>query len=183
MRRLAGLIFVVGCGGGTVTGANVTSVTVTCLATSSTGLFTVGGTISGLSGGTVVLQNNGGDDLTLSTDGGFRFNTSLADGSAYSVTVAVQPPPTNGYLYCWVTGNGTGTIGGADVNNVTLLCSTLYGQAGWGCQVGDGGVLTGWCVGDDGACGGGMSPQCVGMATMPMQYGYCQSFDSTWCGY
>src|SRR5262245_57582095 len=35
-----------------------------------TATFTVGGTVSGLSA-TVVLQNNAGDDLTISANGGF----------------------------------------------------------------------------------------------------------------
>src|SRR5262249_16327631 len=55
-------------GSGTVGSANVTSVAVAC--SSSTATFTVGGTVSGLSG-TVVLQDNGGDDLSVSANGSF----------------------------------------------------------------------------------------------------------------
>ena len=36
--------------------------------------YSVGGTVSGLSG-TVVLQDNGGDDLSLSANGAFTFAT------------------------------------------------------------------------------------------------------------
>src|SRR5579862_29269 len=36
--------------------------------------YSIGGTVSGLSG-TVVLQDNNGDDLTLTTNGPFTFNT------------------------------------------------------------------------------------------------------------
>ena len=56
---------------GTAT-TDVTNVTVTCGAQ----LFTIGGTITGLSG-TVVLQDNGGDNLTLTADGTFTFSTGL----------------------------------------------------------------------------------------------------------
>ncbi|MCS6972224.1 MAG: hypothetical protein NZL89_04295, partial [Leptospiraceae bacterium] len=38
-------------------------------------LYTVGGTVTGLSG-TLVLQNNGGDDLILTADGNFTFATA-----------------------------------------------------------------------------------------------------------
>ena len=41
--------------------------------------YQVGGTVSGLSG-TVVLQDNGGDDLSVSASGGFTFATALAGG-------------------------------------------------------------------------------------------------------
>jgi hypothetical protein len=57
----------------------------------STGsLFTVGGVISGLTG-TVVLQNNGTNTISTSTDGSFDFSTPLAAGSSYDVTILTQP--------------------------------------------------------------------------------------------
>ena len=53
------------------------------------GAFTVGGTLTGLpAGDTVTLQDNGGDDLTLGTNGTFTFPTALPNGHAYSVTVS-----------------------------------------------------------------------------------------------
>ncbi|MCK7593460.1 FG-GAP repeat protein, partial [Pseudomarimonas salicorniae] len=48
-------------GSGTVSSADITHVEVTC----STNTFSVGGTLSGLSGSGLVLRNNGGDDLAL----------------------------------------------------------------------------------------------------------------------
>ena len=44
--------------------------------------YSVGGTVSGLSG-TVVLQDNGGDDLSVSGNGSFTFATPVAGGGAY----------------------------------------------------------------------------------------------------
>ena len=52
--------------------ANVTNVAVTC----TTDTYSIGGSVSGLSG-TVVLQDNGGDDLSVSANGGFTFATKL----------------------------------------------------------------------------------------------------------
>ena len=46
--------------------------------------------MSGLSG-TVVLQDNGGDDLSVSANGSFTFATPLVSGAAYSVTVKTNP--------------------------------------------------------------------------------------------
>lgn len=85
---------------------------------SSATTFTVGGTISGISG-TVVLQNNAGDNLSLTTgDTTFTFATALANAAAYAVTVLTEPAG----LSCTVT-NGTGTISGANVTNVSITCS------------------------------------------------------------
>src|SRR5690606_9574410 len=68
--------------------------------------FRIGGTISGLADGAqVVLQNNGGDDLTVSANGTFRFATKLAPANAYSVTVLTQPGSP--VQICTVT-NGSG---------------------------------------------------------------------------
>ena len=45
----------------------------------ATSAFTVGGTLTGLpAGDTVTLQDNGGDNLTLTTNGTFTFATALA---------------------------------------------------------------------------------------------------------
>ena len=101
---------------GTVGSADVTSVSVTCTTNSNT--YTLGGAVSGLTG-TVVLQNNGGDDLSVTADGGFTFATALAGGAAYSVSVATQPSGQT----CAAT-NGAGTIGSANVTNVSIICTT-----------------------------------------------------------
>src|SRR5215468_6977547 len=53
--------------------------------TAGAGSFSVGGTVSGLTGA-VVLQDNGGDDLTIPADGQFTFATKVASGSSYAVT-------------------------------------------------------------------------------------------------
>jgi len=97
---------------GTMGGADVTNVLVTC----STNAFTVGGTVTGLAGA-VVLQNNGGDDLTSSADGSFTFSTPVAAGSPYSVTVLAQPVGAT----CTVT-DGAGTMGASNVTNVGVTC-------------------------------------------------------------
>ena len=50
----------------------------------------MGGSVTGLTG-TVVLQNNAGDDLTLTADGAFSFRTALANGTTYAVTIKTPP--------------------------------------------------------------------------------------------
>jgi uncharacterized repeat protein (TIGR01451 family) len=102
---------------GILAGANVTNVTVTC----STATFTVGGTVNGLAGTGLVLQNNGGDNLPIGADGGFTFSTPLADGSGYAVTVLTQPSAP--IQTCSVS-NGNGTLAGADISDVVVTCTT-----------------------------------------------------------
>lgn len=78
----------------------------------------LGGTVSGLATGTsVVLQNNGGDALTLGANGAFTFLSPVPHGSAYSVTVLTQPAGQT----CSVQ-QGVGTMGTANVSNVTVAC-------------------------------------------------------------
>ena len=98
---------------GTISGANVTNVTVTC----STNTYTIGGTVSGLTG-TVVLQNNTTDDLSVNANGDFEFSTEVAHGSEYAVTVKTNPDEQ----VC-VVASGTGTAS-ANVTNVSVTCTT-----------------------------------------------------------
>ncbi len=98
---------------GTIDGANVGDVSVAC----STNTYAVGGTVSGLVGSGLVLQNNGTDDTAVSANGSFSFSTAVASGAGYAVTVKTQPPGQT----CQVTGD-SGTVGGADVTGVTVAC-------------------------------------------------------------
>lgn len=81
-------------------------------------VYYVAGTISGLSG-TVVLQNNGSGDLSISSNGYFAFDSLVNNGSAYNITVLTQPSGQN----CIVT-DGSGTVSGADVEAVVNCYST-----------------------------------------------------------
>lgn len=108
-------------GSGTVTSFDVGNVTVTC----STNSYTVGGTVSGLTGTGLVLQNNGGDDLGMAADGGFTFFTPVVSGTNYTVTVKTQP----GGQVCSVS-NGNGTVSSAAISNVSVLCVAAYSVGG-----------------------------------------------------
>jgi len=97
--------------------ANVANVTVTC----TTNTYHVRGTLGGLAGGSVILRNNGGDDLTLSANGAFQFLTVVPSGGAYAVTVQAQPL---GPAQTCVVTQGAGNIGAADVTNIAVNCTT-----------------------------------------------------------
>jgi uncharacterized repeat protein (TIGR03803 family) len=104
----------VGAGTGSIASSNVTNVVVTCVPITRT----VGGTVSGLADGvSIVLQDNGADSLTVSSNSAFTFATAVAVGSSYSVSIGTQPP----YQGCTVS-SGSGTVANADVTNVVVHC-------------------------------------------------------------
>ena len=106
--------------------------------------FSIGGTVSGLSG-TVVLQDNGGDDLSVSSSGPFTFATKLPTGAAYNVTVKTNPSGQT----CSIT-NGTGTVGTANVTSITLTCTT-WTSASENFNRANGGLGASWAATSDGS--------------------------------
>ncbi len=128
-------------GTGTIAAADVTNVAVSC---TSSPTYSVGGSTSGLSG-TVVLRDNGGDDLSVTANGSFAFATKLASGAAYNVTVKTNPSGQT----CSVA-NGTGTIAAADVTNVAVSC-TDTGSASDDFNRANGSLGAGWTAVSDGA--------------------------------
>lgn len=120
-------------GAGNVAAANVTNVVVTC----STTTFTVGGTLSGMTAGkSIVLKNNGGDNLTVNADGKFTFATSVASGAAYAVTVGTQPAGQQ----CNVSA-GSGNVGNAAVTTVVVNCGNTFTVGGNVTGLGGGTVI------------------------------------------
>ena len=101
-------------GSGTIVSTNVTSVSVSCV----TSTYTIAGNVFGLSG-TLKLQNNGGNEITVNADGGFIFTTPLNFGSAYAVTISAQPAGQT----CAVS-FGSGTNLNANVWGVIVTCSS-----------------------------------------------------------
>jgi uncharacterized repeat protein (TIGR03803 family) len=113
----AGQTCTVSNGSGTVTTSNVINVGVSCVPTT----YSIGGTISGLTAGSVaVLDDNGGDGITLSANGAFKFSTPITTGSTYQVTIATQPASQQ----CIVT-NSAGTVANSNISDVLVQCPSL----------------------------------------------------------
>ncbi|MEO7430445.1 MAG: hypothetical protein ABIR62_00060 [Dokdonella sp.] len=136
-------------GNGTIGSANVTNVAVTCVTTPPP-TFTVGGSVSGLAGTGLVLQLNGGSNLSISANGSFTFTGGLVTGSPYVVTVGTQP--ASPAQVCTVS-NGSGAIGSANVTNVAVSCSTTTYTVG--------GTVSG-------LAGAGLTLQLNGGSTLPV---------------
>src|SRR5271166_4989187 len=86
--------------------------------------YTIGGTVSGLAGTGLVLQDNSGNNLTVSANATtFSFTTAITSGSGYKVTVLTQP--SSPAQSCAVTG-GSGTAT-ANITNVSVTCTNTIG--------------------------------------------------------
>ncbi|MBS0580720.1 MAG: hypothetical protein JSR36_15795 [Proteobacteria bacterium] len=101
-------------GSGTVAGAAVANILVTCAQTA----FTVGGSVSGLSSAGLVLDNGSDSLAVLANAMQFSMPQPVPSGAPYNVVVAAHPPVRS----CTVT-NGSGTVGSADVSNVQVDCA------------------------------------------------------------
>ena len=83
--------------------------------------YTIGGTISGYSGSGMVLQDNGGNNLSVTSGAtNFTFSQAIPSGTTYAVTVLTQP--SSPAQTCLVT-NGSGTAT-ANVTSVSIACTT-----------------------------------------------------------
>jgi len=101
-------------GGGMVEKQNITTVAINCTLVPT---YTVGGTITGLTG-TLVVQNNGRDNLTISAGAtNFTFGTVLTSGAPYAV-VAI----THSSAQTCTVSSGSGTIAATNVSNVAINC-------------------------------------------------------------
>jgi predicted outer membrane repeat protein len=99
---------------GTVSGGNVSNANVTC----SVNTYSIGGTVSGLSGTVILNLNSGAQTKSISADGNYAFGNAIADGSVYSVTIQTQPAGQT----CSIA-NGSGTVSGGNVSNANVTCS------------------------------------------------------------
>jgi hypothetical protein len=103
-------------GAGMMGSGNVADVAVTCVTSS----FTVSGAVVGLTGSGLTLATPGQSNLTVASGATiFAFPSPMMSGTSYAVTVATQP---SGQV-CAVGGGG-GMMGGANVTNVVVNCST-----------------------------------------------------------
>jgi 6-phosphogluconolactonase (cycloisomerase 2 family) len=68
----------------------------------------------------IVLRNNGGDSVTVTSSGSFTFPTRMT-GGAYNVTLDTASSDRN----CIIQ-NGMGTVSGANVTNVSVRCGSVF---------------------------------------------------------
>jgi hypothetical protein len=102
---------------GTVGASNVTNANVSC----TTNVYTIGGSVSGLTSSGLVMAVTAGSQ-TVSVPSGatsYVFPTSEPFGSSYTVSVQTQPTGQT----CTVT-NASGTIGVGNITNANVSCTT-----------------------------------------------------------
>ncbi|WP_156781834.1 hypothetical protein [Leptospira tipperaryensis] len=121
-------------GAGLIASSSISNISVVC----STNSYSISGNVTGLAGGSLVLKNNGTDDLAISANGSFSFPTPIASGSTYSVTVAQNP---NSPSQVCSVGNASGSVSGSNITNIAIACVDSYSIGG--SVTVEGGVLNG----------------------------------------
>lgn len=123
----SGVNCTVNAGSGVLAAANVASIAVSCTTSgsgsgpaSSSNAFTVGGTVSGLpTGDVLVLRNSAdGDTVTVSASGVFSFPTAEMGGTSYFAWVETQPNAAT----CLIN-DGSGTVGTSNVTTIAVVCT------------------------------------------------------------
>ncbi len=115
----AGKLCAVTNGAGNSIAFDITQVSVACAP-----LYTISGAVKGLNG-TLVIQNNGGDNLTVTADTNVAFTTPfvfsqrIVQGSNYNVAIFSLADNQS----CTIN-NGSAANISSDVSNITIECST-----------------------------------------------------------
>lgn len=105
---------------GTVTGTSVTAVKVVCSDTT----YALRVNVTGMeAGNSFVVQNNGGDDLTVSANGVSTFTTQVPAGAGYYVVVKTQQTGGDAQT-CNATGINTGTM--SAITTINIACGPSY---------------------------------------------------------
>jgi hypothetical protein len=119
LLAFAGASLLADCGGG---GGSVSA------SSQPPGMAEIGGSVTGLPAGiTVLLVNNGSDNIAVNANGSFSFDTKVRAGASYNVTPYTQPTGAS----CSVS-NATGTVDqNADaVTNVSVACQVAASGIG-----------------------------------------------------
>src|ERR1700692_1994538 len=104
-------------GSGISTAGVAVNVQVTC----SLGTLSIGGSVSGYAGGTgFILQNNGGDNLTITKNGTSTFPTLVPPTSPYNVTVFTNPSGPNQTCIVNLSKGTTATNNPPNITNVSV---------------------------------------------------------------
>jgi sugar lactone lactonase YvrE len=106
-----GLLLLSACGGGETTSPDPTP----------SRSYSVGGSVTGLSGDSLALKVNGGTALTVAEGtASWTHTTAVANGSPYTVTISKQPAGRRCTL-----AQASGTVSGADVTSVSVTCAAV----------------------------------------------------------
>jgi hypothetical protein len=119
--------------GSNSSGSATSNVTVAVTCSSSSTNYTISVSVTGLAGGSLVLQDKPGDQLTFSSNGTQAFASTYASGATYTVTLVTQPTgqtcsATN--ASGTVTGNVTVTVACVPNTSTATLSVTTSGLTG-----------------------------------------------------
>jgi len=106
-------------GSGTISTSNIANVEVNCVAPT----FTIGGTISGLSGSGLVLLNNGDGATSIAANATqFEMESPITSDGSYAISVKTPP----GGETCQIS-QGSGTDVTTNIDSVVVTCAPWHG--------------------------------------------------------
>ncbi len=108
-------------GSGTLTSGDVSSINLNC----DPAKYSLSGTITGLLG-TGLILSNGGETLSINSNGTFAFTSVYAVGTTYSVSITSSPVHPS--QTCSLT-NDSGTFSASNVTNISLSCAAPTARA------------------------------------------------------
>ncbi|VAW88033.1 Chitinase [hydrothermal vent metagenome] len=85
--------------------------------------FSIGGVVEGLSG-SIILQNNGGDNFTTAENGAFEFSKTLSNTSDYLASILSKPAAQD----CTIS-HAAGTVSDAAVTDIVVSCEDIPSTA------------------------------------------------------
>ena len=109
---VAASLFLSGCGGGGSSDSDVID--------TPQPEYSIRGSVSGLSGSGLIIQNNGADDLAIASNGSFEFSSTQLSAEQYNVTILSQPNLPG--ISCAVASE-SGAISNSDIDNVSISCN------------------------------------------------------------
>ena len=103
-------------------GSNISNVNVTC---SNLPTYAIGGTVNGLTG-TLLLRNNGVDDLSVSSNGEFEFTAQLGQGENYALEIINQPA---NQVCSFADGGDSGSVQTSNITSIAITCTDIISHA------------------------------------------------------
>lgn len=125
---LVSLFLLTACGGGgggsnngSGSSSSSSSSSTSSSSSSSSGAttYSIGGTLVGLTSGSITLQNNGADDLVLTADGDFVFPSALEEDNTYNVTILSE---VENHTCFPINSLGIAT---SDISDITIDCALI----------------------------------------------------------
>tara|TARA_R110001599_G_scaffold353442_1_gene592250 strand:- start:32985 stop:40364 length:7380 start_codon:yes stop_codon:yes gene_type:complete len=106
---------------GTISNSDINGVSLTCSEIVGTEQYQIGGSVSNLKGSLSIRNNTTSEDLTITTNGAFSFNTLQLEGSFYNISILENP--ANQSCSFTPSTSAEGQIQQQDISSINIFCT------------------------------------------------------------